>query len=55
MTTGRRILDHTLALRTRLGVRGPAALEELSGEALNDDTAQKLWEVSERLTHVQRA
>jgi NAD(P)-dependent dehydrogenase (short-subunit alcohol dehydrogenase family) len=83
MTTGRRILDHTLALGTRLlaqspeggarptllatvgdvpgasfsgpsrfGVRGPAALEELSGEALNDDTAQRLWEVSELLTHV---
>ncbi|MEU4514034.1 oxidoreductase [Nonomuraea wenchangensis] len=83
MTTGRRLLDHALALGTRLlaqspeggarptllatigdvpgasfsgpsrfGVRGPAALEELSGEALDDAAAQKLWEVSEHLTHV---
>lgn len=37
---------------SRFGIRGPAALEELSGEALNDDTAQKLWEVSELLTHI---
>jgi NAD(P)-dependent dehydrogenase (short-subunit alcohol dehydrogenase family) len=81
MTSGRRIVDHALALGTRLlaqgpdggarptllaavgdvpgaslsgpsrfGVRGPAALEELSGVALDDDTARKLWEVSERLT-----
>ncbi|OLT18484.1 oxidoreductase [Actinomadura sp. CNU-125] len=83
MTTGQRIIDHTLALGTRLlaqspeggarptllatvgdvpaagfsgpsrfGVRGPAALEELSGKALDDDTAQKLWEVSELLTNI---
>ena len=81
MTTGRRILDHTLALGTRLlaqspeggarptllaavgdvpgaslsgpsrfGVRGPAAVEKLSGEALDDDIARRLWEVSEHLT-----
>jgi NAD(P)-dependent dehydrogenase (short-subunit alcohol dehydrogenase family) len=84
MTTGRRVLDHTLALATRLlaqspeggarpillaalgdvpgtgfsgpsrfGVRGPAAEEELTGEALDDDIARKLWEVSEHLTQVQ--
>ncbi|GAA3959799.1 oxidoreductase [Actinoplanes auranticolor] len=83
MATGRRLLDRTLALGTRLlaqgpdggarptllatvgdvpgagfcgpsrfGVRGPAVLEELSGAALDDDTARKLWEVSERLTGV---
>lgn len=38
---------------SRFGVRGPAALEELSGEALDDGIAQKLWEVSERLTRVE--
>ena len=37
---------------SRFGVRGPAALDKLSGKALDDDTAQKLWDVSERLTHV---
>jgi NAD(P)-dependent dehydrogenase (short-subunit alcohol dehydrogenase family) len=83
MTTGRRLLDHALALGTRLlaqspeggarpillatvgdvpgasfsgpsrfGLRGPAALEELSGDALDDDIALKLWEVSERLTGI---
>ncbi|MEA5364947.1 oxidoreductase [Amycolatopsis sp., V23-08] len=36
----------------RFGVRGPAALEEMSGEALDDDIASQLWEVSERLTGV---
>ncbi|MBP2334923.1 NAD(P)-dependent dehydrogenase (short-subunit alcohol dehydrogenase family) [Saccharothrix coeruleofusca] len=84
MTTGKRLLDRTLALATRLlaqtaeggarpvllatvgdvpgagfcgpsrfGVRGPAALEELSGEALDDGIARELWEVSERLTRVE--
>ncbi|MGK5684129.1 oxidoreductase [Actinoplanes sp. URMC 104] len=83
MTTGRWLLDRTLALGTRLlaqgpeagarptllatagavpgagfagpsrfGVRGPAAVETLSGEALDDDAARRLWEVSERLTGV---
>lgn len=82
MTSGRPIVDRTLALGTRLlaqtaeggarptllaavgdvpggslsgpsrfGVRGPAALERLTGEALDDDVAHRLWEVSERLTH----
>lgn len=81
MTTGRRLLDRTLALGTRLlaqspeggalptllaavgdvpggglagpsrfGVRGPATVEKLSGEALDEDVARRLWEVSERLT-----
>ena len=81
MTTGRRILDRTLGLGTRLlaqnaeggarptllatvgevpaaslsgpglfGVRGPAVLEKVTGEALDDDIARRLWDVSERLT-----
>ena len=35
---------------SRFGVRGPAAVEELSGEALDDDIARRFWEVSEHLT-----
>ncbi|GAA0956722.1 oxidoreductase [Actinocorallia libanotica] len=32
------------------GVRGPAAVGQPSAEAMNPDTATRLWEISERLT-----
>ncbi|MFG1603363.1 oxidoreductase [Actinoplanes sp. NPDC049265] len=35
----------------RFGVRGPATLEKPSRDALDDDAAKRLWEVSEALTH----
>ncbi len=35
---------------SRFGVRGPAALEPLTGPALDDAAARRLWEVSELLT-----
>jgi NAD(P)-dependent dehydrogenase (short-subunit alcohol dehydrogenase family) len=37
---------------SRFGVRGPAAVEDLSGAALDDDVARELWEVSERLVRL---
>jgi len=37
----------------RFGVRGPAAVEKLTSAALDDNTAQELWAVSERLTQTQ--